>query len=429
VSEHAGAALPIFLDFAIALFIGALVGIEREKKKATQDGAWGGLRTFILLAEAGAVAAWLSTRLGTHWIFVGTGLGVVAAILVAHVGQARTRPESVGLTTEVAALVVYLLGGAVLYGYREVGVALAITTSAILAYKRPLHRMVDRLGLEDILAGLKLLIATFIVLPVLPDHALDPWGALNPYHLWWLVILISGLSLLGYVAVRWLGTGRGTTLTGLFGGLVSSTAVTLSFARRSKDAATDVVLTSALSTGILLAWLVMFARILITVAVVERSLVTHLLVPLGTMGALTAAMAAVYAWRGSRSRQADPGEQDVALTNPFSLTAATKFGLFFAGIKLVVKLVEMYLPPSGLYAVAGLAGLTDVDAITLSMATSVHEGGDPRVATVAIIVAAVANTLAKCGMVLFLAAGVLRARIALATALVLSSGAAALWLS
>ena len=404
-----------FFDFATALLIGALVGVEREKKRQAGGGGAGGLRTFALFAEAGAVAAWLSSQLGNHWIFIGLGGMVTLAILAAYVMEARIHPQAIGLTTEIASVVVYLLGGAVLYGYRELAVALAIVTSALLAFKQPLHQAVDKLGLDDIFAGLKLLIATFIILPILPDRTVDPWGALNPYKLWWLVILISALSLVGYVAVRLFGRERGTALTGFFGGLVSSTAVTLTFSRRSREEGQDAGVANALATGILLAWLVMFVRVLIMVAVVERSLLAPLLLPMGAMGGLTAGVAIFYLWRGMRVGATRAQGEDVPLTNPFSLVAATKFGLFFAAIKLVVKLVETYLPPSGLYALAAVAGLTDVDAITLSVAGSVKQGGDLAVAATAIVIAAVANTLVKCGIVLSLGAGVLRVRMVAAT--------------
>src|SRR4030095_14965546 len=141
------------------------------------------------------------------------------------------------LTPAPVSMSLYLLAGLTTFGHAGLAVALAIATSAVLAFKAPLHASVERIGRDDLYAALKLLIATFIVLPVLPDRTVDPWGALNPYKMWWLVILISGLSLLGYVATRWLGSGRGVPLTGLFGGLVSATGVTLSFARPSRAGA------------------------------------------------------------------------------------------------------------------------------------------------------------------------------------------------
>lgn len=412
-------------NFAIALFIGALVGIEREKKKLEEkDSGTGGLRTFILFAEAGAVGAWLSIVTQTPMLFVGIGALTTAVIIAGYWLHVRAKPEAYGLTTEVAAVVVYLLGGAVLFGYAEVAVALAIVTSAVLAFKDPLHGAVGKLGRDDLYAGLKLLLATFIVLPLLPDEAIDPWGALNPYKLWWLVILISSLSLVGYIAVRWLGHERGTSLTGLFGGLASSTAVTLSFARRSKEAP---ALASALATGVLLAWAVSFGRVLVEVAVVHSALLPRVAVPVATMGVLTM-MVAVLLYRASAraGKSADAKAQDVPLKNPFSLTSAIKFGAFFAVILLLVKLAESHASDQGLYLVALLAGASDVDAITLSMANYAKYGGDANIAVNSITLAAIANTVAKCGLIAALATPALKGRMAAATALIVAGGGIAL---
>src|SRR5262245_54292699 len=257
-------------NFAVALLIGALVGIEREKRKAEEgDLGTGGLRTFILLALVGAIAGWLSSTLATPWIVASGLLVVAAAVIAGYAVEASMRPGSLGLTTEIAAVAVYLLGAMATLGYRELAVGLAIVTAAVLAYKQPLHGLVGRIGWTDLFAGLRLMIATFIVLPLLPDRAVDPWEALNPYTLWLLVLLIAGLSMVGYIATRLLGTHRGTAVTGLTGGLVSSTAVTLSFARQSRDQ-TGTAAAVALAGGILLAWCVMFGRVVIEVLVVNR---------------------------------------------------------------------------------------------------------------------------------------------------------------
>jgi uncharacterized membrane protein (DUF4010 family) len=340
-------------DFAIALAIGALVGIEREKKKTEEaERGTAGLRTFILLAEAGAIAAWLSVRLSAPSIFVAGGALVTAAVLVGYAIRARVE-GSHGLTTEVAAIVVYLLGGSVLFGFPALAVALAITSSALLAFKEPLHGLVDRIGRDDLYAGLQLLIATFIVLPVLPREPVDPWHALVPYRMGWLVILISALSLVGYVATRWLGAGRGIPLTGLFGGLVSSTAVSLDFARRSRETPSGAALADALAAGLLLSWSVMFARVLVLVAAIHLPLLPTLLVPGAGLAVLAAALALVCYWR---SPGAGPKPAaDVPLRNPFSLLPAIRFAALFAAVLLVVKLVQTYLPGQGLYAVAALA--------------------------------------------------------------------------
>ncbi len=410
-------------NFAIALFIGALVGLDREKKKAAeQDIGLGGIRTFILFAMAGAISGWLSSELGNVWIFIATVGGVSASVIVGYVIQARESPAYIGLTTEIAAIVVCLLGGLTLFGYPGVAVALGIGTSAILAFKQPIHGLVGRIGSDDLYAGLKLLIATFIVLPLLPNEAIDPIGALNPYRLWLLVILISSLSLVGYVAVRVLGPGRGTALTGLFGGLVSSTAVTLAFSKRSREEAGHGDVGDVLAAGILLAWVLMFVRVVVEVVVVHISLLPRLLPALGVMGAVSLVAAGWFLRRDAAARQGVPFEGRVPLRNPFSLTSAVKFAAFFAVVLVVVKLVEQYLPGQGFYAVAGLAGLTDVDAITLSMANYAREGGDPSTAANAIVTAVLTNTMVKAGLTTALATAALRRRVVGATAAILAAG-------
>jgi uncharacterized membrane protein (DUF4010 family) len=409
-------------NFATALLIGALAGIDREKKKSLEgDVGIGGIRTFILFAQAGAVSAWLSQVLGSPWIFAATVGAVSAVVIAGYVVHARAKPNAFGLTTEIAAVGVCLLGGACVVGHPGVAVALGIVTSAALAAKQPLHRLVAKLGTDDIYAGLKLLVATFIVLPLLPDRPLDPWGALNPYELWWLVILISSLSLVGYVTVRWLGRERGTLVTGLAGGLASSTAVTLSFARRSRDEG-GARLAGALAAGILIAWGVMFIRVVVLVAVIHAPLVPRVLVPFTAMGLVTLLLSALLLARKGVGPASSEASQDVPLKNPFSLTAAIRFGLFFAAVLLVVKIVQDSFPGRGLLGVAALAGLTDVDAIVLSMARLARAGSDPATAASAITVAALSNTVVKAGLAATLGGPALGRKAVLATALILVAG-------
>jgi uncharacterized membrane protein (DUF4010 family) len=406
--------LLVIRNVATALAIGALVGLEREKKKEIEgEIGVGGLRTFILIAMTGALGGWMSQVLGSPWVLVAALLAVAAGVVAGYVIEGLHNPRFYGMTTEVAAVVVCLLGSVCTLGHPEVAIALGIATAAVLAFKEPLHRLVARIGTDDIYAGVKLLIASFIVLPLLPDRAVDPWGAINPYKLWLLVVLISAISLVGYVAVRWLGSERGIAITGLAGGLVSSTAVTLTFAKQSREQPHEA---STLSLGILIAWLVMAVRVVALVAIVDAALVRTVLPPFVGATLATLAMAGL-AWRKSVTEEmAHP--QEVPLKNPFSLTEAIKFALFFAAVLLVVRLVELYAPGRGFYAVAALAGLTDVDAITLSMTKYAGESGDTRTAALAIAVGALSNTLVKGGYVVALGAPPLRRQIMVATAVI-----------
>lgn len=414
-------------DFATAILLGALVGIEREKRKAEEDdtGHIAGLRTFILLSLFGAAAGWMSKELATPWILAAALLAVGALTTAGYFAAARTSQNDKGLTTEVAGVVVFLLGATVMLGYQALAIGLAVVTAAVLAYKQPLHGFVEKLGWDDVFAGLRLLIASFIALPLLPDEPIDPWGALNPYKLWLLVILISGLSLVGYVLTRLLGPERGKALTGLTGGLASSTAVALSFSREARD---DPKNWTPLACGILLSWLVMFLRVLVLVAIVNWALLLPLLAPFLAMAAITAGFAAYLYFRDGAAGKGKPGKSDFNVTNPFSLTSAAKFAVLFAVVLLVVKIAQEHFPPDSLYAVAALAGLTDVDAITLSMA-EVARGGDARVAAIAITVAALANTVVKCGMAVAIAGASFAKPLMAATAVLVPAGLATAFLT
>jgi uncharacterized membrane protein (DUF4010 family) len=409
------------VNLLAALLIGALVGIEREKNKAASGNVGiGGVRTFILFSLAGAFAALLAQALGSPLVLAAAIAGVVALTCAGYVVQARSKPEAVGLTTETAALTVCLLGAACTAGYPELALAGGIAVSAFLAYKQSLHGLVAKLGPDDISAGVKLLAASFIVLPLLPKQPIDPWGALVPRSLWLLVILIAALSLVGYVATRALGSERGTAITGLSGGLVSSTAVTLTFAKRSREehGATD----DALAAGTFLAWGVSFARVIVLAAIIHAPLAIQMLVPFGAMALVTVATAL---WLLRRS-QAAAAAAPVSLKNPFSLVSAIKFGLLFAGVLLVMTIVQQRFPSGGTYVVAALAGTSDVDAITLSMAT-LAQSGQASLATAAlsILIAALSNTLVKCGMSAGLGGPRLRRSALLLTAVLVAIGVAA----
>ena len=402
--------LDLLKAFAIALAIGALVGVEREKHRDAA-GTTAGLRTFTLIALAGGLAAWMGTVIGHHWLLI---IGLIALTLVVvarrYVGVSE---QDTGLTTVIAALTVYLLGATVLLGFSKLAIALGVTVSAILAFREPLHGLVKRIGTDDLFAGLKLLIATFIILPLIPNHTLDPWNAFNPFKVWLLAILISAISLVGYIAMRFFGQRRGVTATGLSGGLVSSTAVTLALARRSKLDGKDAV--HRLTTGILLAWMVMYFRLMIAVTVVFTPLL-KLLAPACITLSLACAAFAYYHWKRDLSHVSD---DSVEVKNPFSLVVATKFALLFALILFLVRLSEYYLPPSSIYGVAALAGLVDVDAITLSLSTAAKDSTLMNQTAVAILLASLTNTVVKFGMVFTLGDSSMRQPMLIATSVLI----------
>lgn len=418
--------LELVRQFGTALLLGVLVGIDREKRKEAGEANFGGIRTFMLIALSGATAAHVGRLLDTPGVLL-VALGMIGlALVAAHASEhwrAATAPP--GLTSEVAALVVFLLGGLCVLGPLELAVALGVATSAVLAFKQPIHDLVRRVGTEDLYAALKLLVATFIVLPLLPRRPVDPWAALNPYTLWLLVILISALSLVGYAATRALGATRGLLLTGLTGGLVSSTAVTLALARRSREPHSGPA--GMLAAGILAAWLVMLPRLAVLLAVTGPALARRL----GPALALLALVTAGATWTGLR--RASPGEAptasgvEVPLRNPFSLIEAVKFAALFAVVLVLVKRAGQHAGAGGLYAVAAVAGLPDVDAISLSLAGQVRAGGSVDLAARGVLLAVMSNTVLKTALVLALGSPALRRAILPGSGMLLLAAAAAAW--
>lgn len=419
----------VFEQFATAVLIGALLGIERERRKRAQsDVAIGGLRTFMMFSLAGAIGAWLSQQMAMPSILLGVLLLISIPVTVGYVLSVRRNPDSLGLTTELAAITASLLGAMVMLGHRELAVALAVLVVAILAYKEPLHGIVNRLGSDDVYAGLRLLIATFIILPLLPRQAIDPWDALNPYSLWILVLLISSLSLVGYVATRLLGERRGIALSGVTGGLVSSTAITLAFARQSREQPMAGT-AHALAGGILLSWCVMFARVVIEVILVNSQITEGVLIPFAAMSLASIAIALLLMQRSAVRRQQALGSEAITLKNPFSLTQAIKFAAFFAIVLLLVKFGETWLPKQGMYLLSALAGVSDVDAITLSMAKYAHRQSVADIAINAIVIASLSNTLVKGGIVMALGSAELRKLMLFSTSAILATGGLAIWLN
>lgn len=406
-------------DFGTALLLGALLGIEREKRNAREGFGIAGLRTFVMLVQIGAVAGFLAAKLGAPWVLAAALAGVVATVIAGYVVTVRAKPERMGLTTEFAAIVACLLGALTTTGHRELAIGLGVVTAALLAYKQPLHAMVGRIAWDDVLVGLRLLLGTFIVLPLLPDRAVDPWGALNPYTLWLLVLLISSVSLLGYLTTRWLGAGHGIAVTALTGGLVSSTAVTLGLVGQAKGRPEDA---GRFAGGILLAWGVMFVRVLVTATIVCPPLLGPLALPCVAASGAAAAVGAVCLWRGSGGE----APSAVPLKNPFSLLAAGKFALLFAAVLLLLRFAKGWFPGQGVYVVAALAGLTDVDPVTLSMAEQAKTGAAaPGLAVAAIGIAAASNTLVKAGLAVAVGPRAMRVRVCAGTALILAAGALA----
>jgi uncharacterized membrane protein (DUF4010 family) len=393
--------ITIFYRFAAALVLGALVGLEREHVHETQDSEreeFAGLRTFAFIGLLGCGVAFI-TGLGVDWFFPVSFLAFTAMISVAYVITASRGGR--GMTTEVTALLVFLIGGLASWGELELAAAMAVVVTLLLSLKSPLHSLVAQLEREDIYATLKFAIITILILPLLPDQGYGPYQVLNPREIWLMVIFISGINFTGYVLSKVLEARRGILLTGLVGGLASSTAVTLGFSQRSRE---EPRLARAFILGITAASMLMFGRMWFEALAINAELARALILPLA-LPLIVGIVWAAYLYFAERPTE----KGEVHFNNPFQLKSAIQFGLFFAGVLLLAEWMQNTMGSAGVYLSSVASGLTDVDAITLSMAR-LSEAGEiaTNVAARAVMLAAVSNTVVKGGMVLALGAAAMR---------------------
>ncbi|MBN2413237.1 MgtC/SapB family protein [candidate division KSB1 bacterium] len=381
----------IFYRFGVALIIGFLVGLQREyafKHQGKELAA--GVRTFSLISLIGCTAAMMTSLTESPLPFIAI-ISILGLLVTVNYFIQAWRGES-GLTTEVAALMTALAGALVYWNNMALGVALAVTTTILLSFKLELHSFARHLTKPDIFSTLKFAVISVIILPVLPNkvYGPEPFNIFNPYKIWLLIVFISGISFIGYILIKIIGPRKGISLTGLLGGLASSTAVTLSFTQRSRD---NTTLAKPFALAILIAWTVMFARVLILVAAINSSMMKLLWIP------LTASMFAglIYCFYLYRAQHYDAEKEHVSFSNPFELGPAIKFGILFTLILFVSKAAQIYMGSIGLYFASIVAGLADVDAITLSVAklSQGSQGISHIIAVRAVVFACVANTFVK----------------------------------
>ena len=394
----------IAFRLAVAVGLGLLMGLEREWAHRDEETTFGGVRTFPLIALSGAAAAYAATVLALPGLVLVSFAGVGGLIAVSYMTSSSR--GKLGMTTEISALLTFVVGALCSAGHVSVAVAVGVVAMLLLALKDTLHGLVTRIEARDIEATLRFSLITAIVLPLLPDqnYGPQPFDVLNPFKVWLMVVLIAGLNFAGYLLVKILGTEHGFGLTGLLGGLVSSTALTLGFAQRSKEAPGQ---SAALALGIVVAWTVMFARVVAEVAVVRPALVASVL-PMSATLAVAGLGAAAWLQQARRGTRAGTAALDTA-KNPLELGGAIRFGLLYALITLGARAAQVYAGDAGLYAAGALAGMSDVDAITLSMANLArNDPGSADVAARTIGIAVLSNTAVKCGMVFALGAPALR---------------------
>lgn len=348
----------IFLkNFLIALALGALIGLEREYaryKKHAHD--YAGIRTFPLIALFGAISAYLGNQLSI-WILISSMLLIGALVIISYLSISKNKKNFQGATSEVAGFLTFFIGVLSYFNQIKFATAATVIITIILYLRSGLHKFAKKIKKQEMADTLKFAVIAFVILPFLPNKGFGPYEIFNPYITWLMVVFISGISFFGYILLKWFGE-RGITLAGILGGLVSSTAVTSSFAERSKK---EISIYKALVLGVILANGIMFIRILIEVIVINSKLFNLLLIPLSVLALLTAGFS-YFLWKHAKGT-----EGKINHSSPFTIIPALKFAAFFAVILALVKLGNIFFSESGVYIVSLISGFADVDAITLSL--------------------------------------------------------------
>ena len=374
--------LVLLQQLAIALLIGLVIGLEREiAQENRQNVKFAGLRTFGIVGLMGGVCAYMAAQ--DYIIFAAALLGITALTCVAYY-KATDIGKHLGFTTEMALLLTFLLGGLTYYDY-TIAVILSIVVTVLLAFKDPLHEFTYRLPKEEFYDTLKFALIALVILPILPNQAYGPLNVINPYQLWLFVVIITGISFVGYFMVKWLGTDIGLSLTGLLGGLASSTAVTTNMAIRTREEKGIEYPAMAATT---LANTVMVLRVLFLISLFDSGLLVYIYLPMGVMFVASILVASYFYLQG---RDGGKGKS-IQLKTPFSIGPALMFTAFIAIVLFISKAALVYVGTYGLYLTSAFAGLADVNAITVSTSQLAMGGlADPHIAVLAIMLAVFVN--------------------------------------
>lgn len=377
-----------FKQLGIALAIGLLIGLERGWHARTRDEGMriAGLRTYGIIAMLGNLLGVLAQQ--THVLLTAAGFLSLTSILLVAYSKSLSKFENYSITSVIATLVCFTLGALTVFGHAQLASSSAVIITLLLGFKPLLHEWMNKLEQRELDATLKLLLISVVMLPILPDRGFGPWALFNPYLIWWMVVLLAGISYLGYFSIKIVGDKHGPIVTGLLGGLVSSTAVTINLARLSKN---NPQMRNAISAGILTACGTMFVRSLALASIVNTDLLPFLL-PVLLISSVMTYFSAFLLWRTIKELH---GDGDMPLENPFQLEVAIKFAFFLVAILFLSRLLREYYGDIGAYVLAAFSGMADVDPITLSMSQLSKNGLAPDVAALAIVIAVSVNSCVK----------------------------------
>ncbi len=380
------------LNLAVALLLGAIIGLERgwDAREQKSGERIAGIRTFALVGLLGGISALLAEEI-TEWAFPVLLVSVVAMAIVAY-SERLQHIRNFSITGMVGMVLTFCFGAVAVAVDPVIATAAAVVTAIILDNKEKIHGWVNRLMEHELDAALKLLLISVVMLPILPDEAMGPGGVLNPREIWWMVVMIASISFVGYFAIRVAGTRKGILFTSLFAGLSSSTALTLHFARQASK---NPQLNAQFATGILIACGTMFPRILVYCLVINPGLLPTLVGPVLVMTVLLY-LPAIVIWRSNT--HSSEVSQPTLNQNPLDLTSALVFGVLLTVILLLGEFLRNWLGNAGIYALAATSGIADVDAITLSLTRMSTDTLAMTTAVIGIVLAAASNNLVKSAM-------------------------------
>ena len=404
--------------FGFALLIGALIGLEREfYQQKVESPDFAGIRTFSLISLLGAVTAFLIDDYGVIFAVLALA-GLILMTTVSYSSALNRSGTEPGITTEVAAILTFLFGVLVIGEQEIVAIALAVVTSLLMAMKGRIHGAIRNLSTADIHITLQFALVAAVILPLLPNRALDPFGLLNPFQIWLMVVFISGIGFSGYILMNIFGQPRGINIMGFLGGLASSTATTISFSSASRE---HPEMASQYARAVIMASTVMFPRIFILILVIHYPLALRAAAPLGVM--LATGLILVYFLGRRTTPYEEKNRTDFKVSNPLKLSTAIKFGLLFAVVLVVIEFALNSLGTTGVYLTSLLAGLTDVDAISLSVTRLASNNQiNLQVAGIAVLTAALANTISKGAISYFSGTKELRKQVLPALGIIILAG-------
>ena len=387
--------LEVVKSLVLALLLGSVLGLQREHvRRQTEQPKFAGIRTFMLISLLGALSVYLS-QITVAWLFGAITVLFIVFVIVAYMLESHLARD-IGATTEMASIITFIIGAFCALGYTYTSVFITIATASILAFKEILHKFAHKVQETEIYSTLKFSILAFIILPLLPNQGYGPYGVFNPFVIMLMIVLILGISFVAYILIKVFGAKRGLGLTGALGGIISSTAITTSLSAQSKKSLKNPNL---YVFGIVIAGSMMFPRVLFEVWILNRELLSSLIVPLGVCMSV-GLLCSYFLWRRKDSTET---KSDVKFSSPFTFGPAIKFGLFFAAVLFLAKAGQILIGEQAIYGVSVLSGLADVDAITVS-ASNLSKAGElsNQVAVFAIILGVLANTFFKAIIVLFM---------------------------